>query len=631
MGRIFGYAGKLLKVNLSSNLIGAEAFDEATARKWLGGTGFGAKTLYDEVPSGVEWDGEANRLIIASGPLGGTAIGGSGTVSCISKGPLTNGAGASQANGFFGAFIRFCGYEGMVVSGKAEKWVYLYVNKGKVEVRDASHLIGKDTWETSDLIRSELGVGEHGVAVASIGPAGENLVKFATIFFDKGHTASKNGLGAVMGAKRLKAIAVARGGERPALKDAEGIAALANEFHENNISTPAGLGSVNYGTLNLFTENMLEGSGINPVKNYMTDVYALTPEKLEQFGGPYIRSHYAPKPVPCYACRHHHCHMLTIQEGPYKGFVGEEPEYECFNAFAPMIGSTDVPAAVYLSNINDRLGMDCNEMSWVLGLALECFEKGVINSGDTDNINLTWGNIEAVNQMMHRIALRQGFGDILAEGAMRAAQRIGGEAPNFAIHTMKGNTPRGHDDRNRWQKLFDTCISQMSTDEGYSLAGAQDLGLTIRPNTRYNVSPEDTLSWNVQCRGGQQFEDSLGVCRQTVRTNIKLMAKGVALATGWDFTPQEGMEEGRRIVNLLRCFNLRHGHTAAMDAPSPRYGLAPVDGPSKGKTIMVYWDELRSKYYEAMGWDKNTGKPLPDTLRHFGLDYAVPEIWGKKA
>jgi aldehyde:ferredoxin oxidoreductase len=177
--------------------------------------------------------------------------------------------------------------------------------------------------------------------------------------------------------------------------------------------------------------------------------------------------------------------------------------------------------------------------------------------------------------------------------------------------------------------LFETCVSQMSTDEGYNMLRAADLGLSIRPSYDPNVSPEDTLAWNALCKGAVQFEDCLGVCRFTTRTDVKLLAQAVSAATGWDFSIEEAMEVGRRVVNLLRAFNIRHGHTVEMDAPSRRYGSTPADGPSKGKSIMVYWDELRSKYYEQMGWDKDTGKPLPDTLTHLALEYAIPELWQK--
>ncbi|MBI2857912.1 MAG: hypothetical protein HYX90_02440, partial [Chloroflexi bacterium] len=186
MGRLQGYAGKILRVDLTNRKITEEDLEEGFARKYVGGTGFGVKYLYDEVPSGVEWSDEANRLVIASGPLGGTKLGGSGTISVVTKGPLTNGAVASQANGFFGAYLRFSGYDGIVVQGKSKGWVYLLVHNGKAELRDAEHLKGRDTYDTGDEIRSELGQTERAMSVVSIGPAGENLVKFAGVFVDKG-------------------------------------------------------------------------------------------------------------------------------------------------------------------------------------------------------------------------------------------------------------------------------------------------------------------------------------------------------------------------------------------------------------------------------------------------------------
>ncbi len=605
MSKLYGYAGKLLRVDLTSEQITEETLDEETARKYVGGSGIGAKYLYEEVPAGVEWSDEANRMIMATGPLGGTTVGGSGTFSVVTKGALTNGAVASQANGFFGAFLKFSGYDGIILQGRAKRWVYLYIHNGRVELRDASHLVGKDTYETSDLIKAELGQDERGMSVASIGPAGENLVKFGCIFFDKGHTASHNGTGAVMGSKKLKAVAIARSRARPTLKDKKGLSVIANQFHDNILNDPLRMTTYNWGTLTGVTRSARAGDGTIPVKNYTTNVYEIEPEKLEKFSAEYIRGQFEPKPSPCWACRMHHCHMLTITEGPYTGMVLEEPEYECFAAWGPAIGQTDVAAAMMLSHEVDCLGIDTNEAGWVIGLVMECYEKGILSRDDCGGLEMTWGDAEATREMLRRIATRQGFGDVLAEGVMRAAQRIGGEAPNFAIHTMKGNTPRGHDHRNNWPMLFDTCLSEMSTDEGHGMGNPADLGISLGPASRPDISPENTLAQNAQCKGAGQFEDCLGVCRFTTRTDLKLLAQAVSAATGWDFPIEETMEVGKRVVNLLRVFNIRHGHTAEMDAPSPRYGSTPVDGPAQGKSLMVHWNELRSKYYEQMGWDRD--------------------------
>ncbi len=631
MNTLYGYTGKILRVDLSTGQITVEKWDETSMRKYIGGAGLGTRYLYNEVPAGTDWSDAGNRIIFANGPLSATSIGGSGTICVVTKGALNDGAVSSQSNGFFGAFLKRSGYDAIILQGQAANWRYLYIHEDGIALRDASHLNGKDTWETSEQIKKECGQNEKGMSVASIGPAGEKRVRFASIFFDKGHTASKNGVGAVMGAKKLKAIAVARGQHKPDLKDPKALHAVAGRFHDNIVNNPIAREFIyKWGTLNSLPDRIVAGEGIVPVKNLMTNIYDIAPEQLEKFRGHYIRSRFQAKPHPCWACRMHHCHMLTLTEGPYKGYYGEEPEYEDFAAFGPVVGITDVSVVIFLSNEADRMGLDSNETGWVLGLAMECFEKGLLSLEDTDGVDLTWGNHEAVYAMMKKISRREGFGDVLAEGAMRAARRIGGQAPEFAVHTLKGNVPRGHDHRNKWPMLFDTCVSQMSTDEGYTVLRGEDLGLSIKPNAlAYNSSAEDTLNWNVLCKGAGQFEDSLGVCRFVTRTDLALLARAVSAATGWDFTVEEAMQAGRRTVNLLRVFNLRHGHTAEKDAPSPRYGSAPVDGPTQGRSIMAHWQDLRSGYYEGMGWDRDTGKPLPDTLKSLGLESAVPEVWGE--
>ena len=629
MTMLYGYTGEILRVDLTDGQIKHEKLDEETARKYVGGTGLGAKYLYEEVPAGVDWSNEENRIIMATGPVGGTRMGGSGTFSVVTKGPLTNGAVATQANGLFGAFLKFSGFDGIIFTGTAQKWVYLHIHDGKAELRDASHLIGKDTWETSDIIKKELGKGEQQMSVACIGQAGENLVKFSGIMVDKGHIASHGGAGAVMGSKKLKAIAVDRGNAGPPIKDKEKMSAIADREINNILNNPmARNAAYSWGTMNGVIGGVKGHTGIVPVKNYMTNVWNIDPEKLEKFSGAYIRDHFKPKRKVCWACSFHHCHELTLAEGSFKGYVAEEPEYEILASFGPVIDVTDVEATIFLGTEADRLGLDGNETGWTISLLMECYEKGILSRQDCDGLEMTWGNYEAANQIMHKIAMRQGFGNLLADGVMKSAQRIGGEAPKLAIYTLKGNTPRTHDHRNRWPTLFDTCLSQMSTDEGYTVGHPEDLGLTVKPVLAPNFSPDDTLAWNAQAKGATQFEDCVGMCRLRTNTDIRLLAELVTVATGWDFSPKEAMEVGRRVVNLLRAFNLRHGHTAEMDAPSPRYGSTPVDGPSQGKSIMTDWKNMQRKYYEQMGWDGETGKPLPATLRNYGLEFAIPELWG---
>ncbi|MDP2952239.1 MAG: aldehyde ferredoxin oxidoreductase N-terminal domain-containing protein, partial [Chloroflexota bacterium] len=480
--RLAGYAGTILRVDLTRGTIKPEPLSPEGLRDCLGGAGLGIKVLYDEVLPGTRWSDPENRLIVASGPLGGTAVPGSGTFSVATKGTLTNGATSTQANGFFGAYLRLSGFDAIVIQGQAPRLSYLFIEDGKAELRDASHLAGKDTWETTDALAMELGGGGD-LSVASIGPAGENLVKFAGIFADKGHAAAHNGAGAVMGSKRLKAIAVRAGRQGIPLHDGKKLLALCQKMLEGTKNDPqAATGLYSWGTLPLFAR-FAKGQMYLPVKNYTTNIYPIDPQSLERFTPGYIRSHFSARPTPCYACPMHHSHLLTLPEGPYKGKAVDEPEYEGLAAWGSVTGQTDVVWAIYLADLVDRLGMDTNEAGWTMGLAMECYEKGLITREDTVGLELTWGNGPATVAMLRRIARREGFGDTMAEGAMRAAQRIGGEAPSFAIHGLKGNTPRGHDHRNAWGELIDTSVSSTGTLEVRALFLPESKGLKLADPT----------------------------------------------------------------------------------------------------------------------------------------------------
>lgn len=614
-----GYAGKFLRVDLSTAQFTEERLDEQILRKYVGGTGIGAKYLYEEVPPGIQWSDPNNRLIIASGPLGGTRVGGTGAFSVVTKGCLTNGATSTQANGFFGAYLKFSGFDGIIFQGASDNLVYLYLHDGVAELRDATQLAGKDTWETEELIKKELGKRKRELSVFSIGPAGENLVKFAAIVGDQGHVAAHNGVGAVMGSKRLKAVAAARGKGSIQVKDKERVSELAREMFETVISDPRSREYYEWGTS--FGYNFLD-TGVLPVKNYTTNLFPA--EVKAKFMGQYTRAHFEIKRNPCWACRFKHCHLMKVTEGPYAGYEGEEPDYEQWASWGSLIGQTDPGAAVMLSNEVDCLGMDTNEAGWVMGLAMECYEKGIITKEDTDGLELTWGNVEAVRTMLHKIANRQGLGKVLSEGAMRAAQQIGGQAPFFAIHTMKGNTPRTHDHRPRWTEMLDTCTSSTGTIETGPIPHPYDLGLEFRDI----FSPRDVSSLVAKGKGLLTFEDSLVICRFNTRPATAILCQVVNAATGWNFTTEDAMEMGRRVVNLLRVFNFKHGLTAEMEFPSARYSSVPVDGPHRGRDVMSVWDEMRRNYYELLGWDRDSGKPLPDTLRRLGLEHIVKDIWG---
>jgi aldehyde:ferredoxin oxidoreductase len=612
---IGGYTEKILRVDLSDNKISVHELDHSFIEKWVGGAGFGARYLYEEVPASVEWSDPENRLIWTAGPLAGSGVYGAGTFNVASKGPLTNLAGCSQANGFFGAYLKFSGFDGIIFQGKASNLVYLLIKKGKAEIRDARHLAGKDVWETEDALRRELGVKEKEVSIYGIGPAGENGVLYSAIVGDRGHLAAHNGLGAVMGSKNLKAVVSYREKRNFEIKNPE----LLKEKNEALFEHAKGFGVFyQWGTGGGFSA--LYGIGCLPVKNYSTNIF---PEH-ERMNGQYMRAHFEIRPMPCYMCRIAHVKEVTVTEGPYKGFVGEEPEYEQLAAWGPQIGNTELGAVVMLTKEVDRLGMDCNEASWTIGWVMECYAKGIFSKKDLDGLDMKWGNVEAVKALLNKIAKREGMGDLLSQGVMRASQKIGGEAADCAIYTKKGCTPRSHDHRGgRWAELFDTCVTNTSTLES-TWAGVHTQ-LVDLPTVTNPFSHEEMSAANAKFNGIRMFDDCLGTCR-IASTNPKLQLDCLNAVTGWNLSLEDVFTIGRRVINQLRIFNFRHGMRKEDERPSKRYGSVPADGPAAGKNIMEKWDWMLENYYTLMGWDPKTGKPLPETLRKLGLEDLIKDL-----
>jgi aldehyde:ferredoxin oxidoreductase len=620
--KIFGYAGKILRVDLTRGQVTTQQLAAEELRKFIGGSVLGIKYIYDEVPPGVEWSDPENRFFIGSGPLGGTRVGGSGSICTVTKGALTHGMGSSQANGVFGAYLRLSGYDAILLHGAAPGWSYLYIHDGTVEIKDANHLVGKLTWEVENQVRRELGKNLRDVSVLSIGPAGEHLVRFASVFCDFGHAAAHNGMGAVLGSKKIKAIVVERGHTPITLKNREGLSRAAKKILEFSKTSNAAMRTE--GTL----PGVIMGFKFSeaPVKNYTRNYYPIAPDILESYSPAKILSRFGGKEkiYPCWACTAAHCHRMEIPDGKYQGLVFEEPEAEGIHEFSATVGVEDVTMTMVLNDRVDKLGLDVNETGYLMGMVIECFEKGILTKKDTGGLEMTWGNGEAIMAMLQKVAYRQGFGNILAEGTMRAARAIGGDAPKFAVHTMKGNTPRGHDHRAVWYELFETCVSNLGTLESHKTAPFALFGVDPKYD-RFDPMMVSTV--NARIKGAMVFEDSLVTCRINTCTALDLLCEAVNAATGWDMDINEAMAVGKRGVNLARVFNLRHGISAELDRPSERYGSALHDGPHAGKSIMPYWDKMVRNYYKLMGWDEETSRPLPDTLKNLGLDFAIPQLW----
>jgi aldehyde:ferredoxin oxidoreductase len=621
--QLYGYAGNILRVDLSKSKANPEPLDEATVKDFVGGAALGMKYIYDEVPPGVRWNSPENRLFIGSGPLGGSRVGGSGSISVSTKGALTEGMASTQANGFFGAFLRFSGFDAIIIQGAAPEWTYLYVHDGTAELRDASHLLGKDTIEIDKLLKAELNKGEHDLSVLCIGLAGEHLVRLACISTDRCHMAAHNGVGAVMGSKKLKAIAVARSKNALSFYDNQVLAQAAKGLLDNALNGPYGKNPFEEGTVGLL---YLAATGLKnlPIKNYTTGVNPLTPDILDTYDCKYIRARYNAKWTPCWACRAKHCHMMEIPEGKYAGRKFEEPEYEGMAACSALTGIHDLDTTMLLNSEVDRLGMDVNECGYVMSWVMECYEKHILTSKDTDGIEMTWGNGAAIMTMLNKMARREGFGNLLAEGVMRASRKIGGEAVNMAVHTEKGNTPRGHDHRVVWQEMFDTVVSNTGTLESHVMSPFKLLGIES-PFDAFDPMVISTVVAKV--KGAMIFEDSMVTCRYNTVTALELLCNAVNAATGWNLDFQDAMKIGKRAVNVARAFNISHGISPELDKPSMRYGSTPLDGKAAGIGIMPHFDKMLGNYYSHMGWDKETGKPLPETLKDLGLDYIIPRLY----
>jgi aldehyde:ferredoxin oxidoreductase len=623
-----GFAGRLLRVDLTKKRVWAEPWGPDEMREQLGGIGLGAMILYRETATksgkgNVSWDHPDNRLILATGPLAGLPVWGTGGLTVVTIGAGTNGPTSTQANGFFGTNLKYCGYDAIVIQGQSKDWVYLYINDDTLELRDARDLVGKDTWETQDTLSSTLGYRGHQLSVYSIGPAGENLVRFAAIQGDYGHVASKNGVGAVMGKKKLKAVAIVKGTKALAVVDPRGVVQAADDIAHELKTDPAAKSLYEYGTLPGVVN--LSKLGALPIKNYTTNV---PPPEISEWEAPKLREGFDHRGHQCNSCGMHHCHMSVIRQGEHRGEIVDEPEYEGWSGAGWTIGVTrDIDGVAWLNTQLDRACLDVNEFGWICGWVMECQEKGYISEQQL-GFKIPWGDIKAANQLIELISHRKGFGNVLAEGVKRAAEKLGGPAKDCAIYFEKGASPRGHDHRARWEEMLDVATSGTGTMETGNPVHPTEVGQPARINP---FDGEQVAHYVAGLRGRRNFEDSLGVCIFTTRTRLENICRALGAATGWHYTVDEAMRFGRRTAAINRVVSLRCGNTPDLEKPSKRYGSTPIDGPAKGQAISEQWDKMIDVWYHDVGYDRKTGKPLPETLRGLGLDWLVKEVWGSKA
>jgi aldehyde:ferredoxin oxidoreductase len=614
-----GHAGRFLRVNLSTGRIETEAVPESHVMDLLGGRGLGIRYLYDEVPPGADPLGEENKIVFQTGILSGTAVVAASRWLASAVSPLTGIYGKSSAGGDFGAWLKFAGFDFMIVEGKAEKPVYLHIGPEGCEIRDASGLWGRKTGETQAILREYHGASTR---AACIGPAGENLVKYAAIVTGT-RTAARCGVGTVMGSKRLKAIAI-NAKRSLTIADPDGLRELVKEQVAYLRTNPSYLQHKKYGT----TEGSLSrnGLGVFPTKNFRWGQMA-GHEKISEAEYWKLRIGEA----GCYACpaRCGKIHKVPVGS-PYAGASSEGPEYESYWSFSGPIDSANIEVTVAADQLCDELGLDTISTGGTIGFAYELFEKGIITTGDTDGLDLSYGNYETMFALIGKIARREGFGAILAEGTVGAARIIGKDTLRFAMH-CKGLELGGYEPRGLKATGYGYATSTIGGAHGNGSLAFQEWGMPVpRAVDRFaDGGKADIVIFN---QNGSALAEVGIVCSfarswgDWYRRLYPAMLKAV---TGIDEHGDMrflGMVS-ERIVNLEKAFNVRQGVRRAQDRLPERFLTEPLrTGTAPGEGQMIRgMEEFLDEYYHLRGWTAD-GIPSPEKLNQLGLRDAAQDM-----
>ncbi|MDF2615650.1 MAG: aldehyde:ferredoxin oxidoreductase [Sedimentibacter sp.] len=608
---------KLLRVNLTTGKITSEVLDEEIIKQYIGGAGLGYKLLFDMVTKDIEPFDAENPIILTTGLATGTTIPGTSLFNICTKGPITNLSVSAQANGYFGLRLKQSGYSTVVIEGKSEGWKYLSIENGTAVLKDAEHLVGKNSLEAEILMKEELG--EKNSSAMTIGIGGENLVRFANVQSDGGHFASSNGPGAVMGSKKLKGIIVYGDYKVEAAKHDEFIEAV-KEYNKLILDAPPAKGLSQLGTGMLIP--IAYKIGYLPIRNLSEYNF---PQYVD-FDAAVVKKNpsFEFKKNSCYACPIGHCRDMIFKEGPYEGRVVDEPEYEGWQAFSGLIGVTDVAEAAMLNRLNDELGLDLKEMGYTLAWAIECYEKGYLTKEETDGLELNWGNVSSIRNLMMKIARREGFGNKLAEGVMRASKMYSDAAADCAVYCKRGSAPHIHDPRGN----YSVAIGQLISENG-SIWGEANRA----PNPEFgyceNVPYTEVKAHPVLvARGAPKvaFRDCFMICN-FVGFSIPHMMKCLNALTGWNMNEDDAITVGKRMITLARAFNILQGAAAEDDNLSKRLLDTVQDGPNKGKAIGPHVEEIKRRYYKELGWNEETSYPLPETLSILNLEFAAEKLY----
>lgn len=622
---IYGYAGRILRVNLTNQKITKEPLSNELIREYIGGLGFAARIFYDLVPPLVDPYSAENVIIFAVGPVQGTLVPGSGRGLFASKSPLTDRFFNSNVGGYIGPELKKAGYDALIITGKSEKPVYLVIDDDSVELRDASKLWGRTTYETYKTLIEELGDSKY--QVATIGPAAENFVRFSAIIHPlplEAHAAGRGGIASVMASKKLKAIAI-RGSRRIEVADADGLLEFYKEISKKCRQHPY---LPVYGTSASVGRN--NRMGCLGTRNWQSEEF----EGADKISGHTVMPRYKIADKACALCPMGCVKVTKVTEGKWAGTIVKGPEYETLFALGSMTGVDDFGAIARANRLCDEYGLDTISTGVVIAFAMEAYERGIITKEETEGLELKFGNADALIEIVERIAFRKGWlGNVLAEGVARASQIIGCGSQYFAMH-FKGLELAGHSPRA--VKAWTLGYSVGWRGGSHHDARPHDIEYPKTVEERaFKVEDKPEIVYKTVHR--VMIEESLITCRmfggyygplEPTETHSKILK----LVTGMEFRVEDLWRTARRIRTLIRVLENRDGFGRKDDvnAPPPRILYEPIpSGPSKGAyTKPSEFKYMIDKFYELAGWDKETGKPKPEVLKELGLDFAIKELWG---
>ena len=609
-----GYAGKILWVDLRTKKLEVEELDEKFCRDYIGGYGFGARVLLNRQKAKVDALGPENILGIITGPFTGNPVLAGSRYTVVAKSPLTGCWGDANSGGFFGPQLKFAGYDAVFITGQSDEPVYLFIDNGKAELRNAAHVWGKDTYETEDVLRAELG---KNVETACIGPSGEMLSTLAAVMNDRGRAAGRAGLGAVMGSKKLKAIAVT-GKMKIPLFNEERVKELSADYRKR---LQGGFGFLSeFGTAASTLRCAHNGDG--PVKNYggVGIIDFPNPEPL----GINLLMEHVEKKYACYRCPVGCGGQMKAGTGAYPYAAGShKPEYETMAMFGADCLNNNLESVIKVNDICNRYGIDTISAGATIAFAIECYENGLITQKDTDGLEMNWGNHRSIVLMTEKMARREGFGDVLADGVNIAARKIGKGAEAFAIH-IQGQEVPAHDPR-------------LGGPFGISYRMDASPG---RHTQGPNPAPPDSLPpMERKVMYGRGKHQKLGSCLYHIvncsglcsivfscMPTVNALPEYLKAITGWDVDMAELWRTGERIANLRQAFNIREGiNSLQFKVPGRVIGSPPLTaGPTAGFTL----DEktVDREFLTEMDWDLETTKPSRSKLCELGLEDVAQQL-----